>query len=44
MKCPNCKSKLYLDQKDIILYCAKCKWRNERKKIFSDSDFITYGT
>jgi len=43
MKCPNCKGKLFLDQKEIILICPKCKFKNERKKIFSNSDFIVYG-
>jgi len=43
MKCPVCKGKLYLDQKEITLVCSKCKFKNERKKIFSDSDFIVYG-
>jgi len=43
MKCPNCKGKLYLNQKEITLQCPNCKWKNDRKKIFNDSDFVTYG-
>ena len=43
MKCPICKGKLYLNQKEITLQCPNCKWKNDRKKVFSGSDFITYG-